>query len=88
MIVKILTDDEIAEGTKSLNSKQRELFNVVHAWVKDYLKNDGPNVEPVHKFIFGNGATVYIHLVKVIHKCFIYANMISNLLTYHESPFT
>ena len=31
---KILPDNDIAEGINSLNSKQREVFNVVHTWLK------------------------------------------------------
>ena len=38
---KILLDDEIAESINSLNSKQKEVFNVVFTWSKDYLKYDG-----------------------------------------------
>ena len=34
---KILTDDEIKEGINSLNSKQREVFNVAYTWAKDYV---------------------------------------------------
>ena len=34
---KILTDYEIKEGINSLNSKQRELFNVAYTWAKDYV---------------------------------------------------
>ena len=41
-----LTGDEITEGMNSLNSKQR-VFNVIHAWAKDYVKNYGHNFEPI-----------------------------------------
>ena len=34
----ILPDDEIAEGINLLKPKQREVINVVHKWVKDYVK--------------------------------------------------
>ena len=33
---QILPDIEIAEGINPLNSKQREVFDVVHSWDKDY----------------------------------------------------
>ena len=62
---QILPDDEIAEGINSLNSKQREVFDVVHSWVKDYVKYDGHNVEPIHTFLPGSGGTAKSHLVKV-----------------------
>ena len=45
---KILPDDEIAEGINSLNLKQREVFNVVQTWAKDYVKYDGHDIEPAH----------------------------------------
>ena len=31
---KILLDDEVSESINSLNSKQREIFNVFHTWAK------------------------------------------------------
>ena len=55
---KILPDDEIAKGVNSLNSKQREVFNVIHTWVKDYVKYDGYNVKPVLTFLLGSGGTI------------------------------
>ena len=66
---QILPNDEIGKGiVNSLNSKQREVFNVVYAWAKDYVKYDGHNVEPIHKFLSGSGGTGKSHLVKVIFK--------------------
>ena len=61
---QILPDDEIAKDINSLNSKQRKVFNVVHAWAKNYVKYDGHDVEPVHTFLSGNGGTNKSHLVK------------------------
>ena len=40
---KILPDNDIAEGINSLNSQQKEAFNVVHTWAKDYVKYNGHN---------------------------------------------
>ena len=74
---QILPDDEIAEGINSLNSNQREVFNVVHSWSKDYLKYDGHNIAPIHIFLSGSGGTGKSHLVKVIY------NAISKTLLYH-----
>ena len=48
---QILPVDEIAKGINSLNSKLREVFNVVHKWAKDYVKYDWHHVEPVHTFL-------------------------------------
>ena len=38
---KILPGDETAKDINSLNSKQMEVFNVVHTWVEDYVKYNG-----------------------------------------------
>ena len=73
---KILPYDKFAEGINSLNSKQREVFNVVHTWAKDYVKYDKRNVEPTHMFLSGSGSTGTSHLLKVIY------NAISNTLFY------
>ena len=54
---QMLQDDEIAEGINSLNSKQREVFKVVHKWVKVYVKCNGHNLEPIHIFLSGSGCT-------------------------------
>ena len=50
---QILPDNEIAEGKNSLNSKLREVFNVVHTWVKNYVNYDRLNVETIHIFLSG-----------------------------------
>ena len=65
-MLQVLPDDEIAKGINSLNSKQREVFNVVHTWAKNFVKCDGKDVEPVHIFLSGSGATGKSHLVKAI----------------------
>ena len=77
-IPKILPDNDIAEGINSLNSKQRDVFNVVHTWARDYVKYNGHKVEPVHIFLSGSRTTGKSHLVKVIY------NAISKTLLYHS----
>ena len=73
---KVLPDDEIAKDTNSLNSKQTEVFNVVHTWAKNFVKYDGHDVEPVQIILSGSGRTGKSHLVKVIY------NAISKTLLY------
>ena len=41
---QVLSDDEIAKDINSLNSKQREVFNVVHTWAKNFVKCDGQDL--------------------------------------------
>ena len=74
---KILPDDRIVEGIDAWDSKQKEVFNAVHTWAKDYVKYDEHNVEPVHIFLSGNGGTGKSHLVKVISEA------ISKTFLYH-----
>ena len=60
----------------SLNSKQKEVFNVVHAWAKDYVKYDEHDAELAHIVLWGSGGTGKSHLMKAIHntasKTFLY----------------
>ena len=51
-----------------MKPKQREVFNVVHAWAKDYVKYDGHHVETVHVFISGSRETSKSYFVKVIYE--------------------
>ena len=37
--VNILHDDEINAKIKSLNFQQMQIFHVIHAWRKNYLKH-------------------------------------------------
>ena len=74
---QILPDDEIAKAINSLNSKQMEVFNVVHTWAKDYVKYNEYDFEPLHIFLSGKGGTGKSHLVKVIY------NTISKTLLCH-----
>ena len=62
-----LPNNELAKGINSLNSKQREVFNVVHICDKNYGTCDWHNVEPGHIFLSGRGGISKSHLVKVIY---------------------
>ena len=74
---KVLSVDEIADSINSLNSKQREVLNLVHTWTKDYVKYDGHNIELMHVFLSSSRGTGKSHLVKVIY------NAISKTLLHH-----
>ena len=78
LMPQILPDDEIAKDINSLNSNQREVFNVVHTRAKNYVKYNRQDVAPVHIFLSGSGGTGKSHLVKVI-----YNSSISKTLLYH-----
>ena len=76
-MLQILPDNEIVEGINSLNSKQREIFNMVHTWAKEFIKYDRHNVELIHMLLSGSGSTGKSHLVKVIFE------VMSKTLLYH-----
>ena len=65
--LKALPNDEITEDIDYLNSKQRDAFNVVHTWLKDYVKYDGHYFESVHIFLLHKGWASKSHLVKVVY---------------------
>ena len=67
----------MAKAINSLHLKQREVFNVIHTWANDYVKNNEHDVEAVHIFFSGSRGTVKSHLVKTIY------NAKSKSLLYH-----
>ena len=65
------------KAINSLHLKQREVFNVIHRWANDYVKNNEHDFEAVHIFFSGSRGTVKSHLVKAIY------NAKSKSLLYH-----
>ena len=43
-----MVDDEMLESIYSLNSKHRDVFNIVHNWAKESAKHKGVNFYPIH----------------------------------------
>ena len=78
---QILADDEIAANIKSLNKKQRDVFNISHKWARDYVKGMSQKrmniVEPIHIFVSGSEGTEKSHLIKTIDQA------VSKELLYH-----
>ena len=80
--IPILSDDEINHRIRSLNIKQWEIFDFVHKWAKDYVKNLGSknpiDINPLHLFISGSGGVGKSHLIKTLYqtltKLFCYCN--------------
>ena len=64
LMQQIIRDDLFSEGRNSLNLKQREVFNVVETWAKDYIKHDELDSEPPHIFIPDNVRTRKSPLLK------------------------
>ena len=65
---RIMADDKILESINSLNSKQRDVSNIVHNWAKEYAKHKAVKVKPVQIFLSGSGGIFKSHLVKKIYK--------------------
>ena len=77
-----MPDYELNAMIRSLNHKQRTLFNIVHSWAKQYVKSSVlslQNLEPFHIFLTGNAGCGKSFLMKVLYqsltKTLSYGNM-------------
>ena len=65
-----IPDNIINENIRSFNTKQREVFNFIHKWSKDYIKNLCckviKKVKSFHIFITGSAGIGKSHLIKTI----------------------
>ena len=70
-VATVLPDDVINQIIRSLNLKQRQMFNKVHKWARDYIKNlsckTTKELLPFHIFLTGDGGAGKSHLVKTIY---------------------
>ena len=68
--VYVMTDDEINVKVRSLNSKQRMIFEVINKWARDLMKNLGTTcprtIDPLFIFITGGGGSGKSHIAKTI----------------------
>ena len=76
-----LSDDEINMMIRSLNSKQREIFDVVMNWARNHVKHlscaQKKQIDPLHLFITGDGGCGKSHLAKTVFQA------LSKILSYH-----
>ena len=67
----VVSDTEVNSKIRSLNQKQREIFEVVNKWARDYTKNRSSivhnEVSPLHLFVTGSGGCGKSHLIKTIY---------------------
>ena len=63
---------ELDAMIRSLNEKQRQLFNILQSWAKERVKNKPVLyrliIEPLHIFLTGNAGCGKSFLMKVIHQ--------------------
>ena len=66
----VFPDSLINENIRSLNVKQRQVFDVIHKWARDYVKNLSSKhvkyIKPFHIFLTGGAGVDKSHLIKTI----------------------
>ena len=64
-------DDEISTNIRSLNFKQRQIFDFVYSWAKETVKQKSSKnseiIGPFHLFFSGSAGVGKSHLVKTIY---------------------
>ena len=67
-----MSDCELNAIIRSLNHKERTLFNIVHNWAKQYVKSRSAlslqNLEPLYIFLTGKAGCWKFFLMKVLYQ--------------------
>ena len=66
----VFQDSLINENIRSVNVKQRQVFDVIHKWARDYVKNLSSKhvkyIKLFHIFLIGGAGVGKSHLIKTI----------------------
>ena len=66
----VMLDEDLNLKIQSLNKKQRKIFDVIHQWAREFVKNKSAKVptkiDPLHIFITGKGGCGKSHLLKTV----------------------
>ena len=71
IVSTLLTDNDINSRIRSLNSQQREIFEYVLNWAREYIKNlsckKPSEIKPFYLFLTGGGGVGKSHLLTTIY---------------------
>ena len=66
-----ISDDDLRESVRSLNTEQRNAYDIVLTWCRNKVKNMNSlkpqNVPSIHLFLTGGGGSGKSHLIKTIY---------------------
>ena len=67
----VVSDEDLNEGIRLLNKKQREVFNNVYSWLISYMKNlmsqNITSIQPLYLFITGGTGVGKSFLTKILY---------------------
>ena len=67
----VVSDEDLNEGIRLLNKKQREVFNNVYSWLISYMKNlmsqNITRIQPLYLFITGGTGVGKSFLTKILY---------------------
>ena len=69
--VPLYQDSVVSENIRFLNAKQQQLFEVIHEWSRDYIKNFSSkiikSIKLFHVLLIGGAGVGKSHFIKTIY---------------------